>query len=144
MCILSWQWRQSTFLFSHHCQLQMIQTVATLCCVQSKAGGKFTTLMLFSDEPAACRIAALMVIFVQLPKCHLPQREDQAVSSILLINRYLRCFAHSSRSQTVDFYSTLERCRLVERPKWHGCWELQLWNDKRWSGDKAAMRRAAG
>ena len=54
----------------------------------------------------ACCIAALMVIFVQLRKRHLPQRKGQVVSSVLSIDS-LR-FAHSGRSQTVDFYSTLE------------------------------------
>ena len=43
------------------------------------------SLMLLSDYIAACRIAALMVIFVQLHKHRLPQREDQAVSSIKLM-----------------------------------------------------------
>ena len=62
----------------------------------------------------ACRIAALVVIFVQLRKRHLPQREGQAVSSVLPINQYSHRFAHSDRSQTVDFYSTLERCRAVK------------------------------
>ena len=35
----------------------------------------------------ARRIAALMMIFVQLRKRHLPQREDQAISWIKPINR---------------------------------------------------------
>ena len=40
------------------------------------------SLMLLSDKFAARRIAPLMVIFVQLRKCHLLQREGQAVSSV--------------------------------------------------------------
>ena len=68
-------------------------------------------------ELAAFRIAALMVIFVQLRKRHLPQGEDQAMSSVLPINQYPRRFAHSGKSQTVDFYSTLERCEKT-RATW--------------------------
>ena len=46
-----------------------------------------TRLMLLSDQLAARRIAALMMIFVQLRKRHLPQRDYQAVSSVLPIDR---------------------------------------------------------
>ena len=42
--------------------------------------------MLLLDWLATRRIAALMVILVQLCNRHLPQREDQAVSSIKPIN----------------------------------------------------------
>ena len=34
-----------------------------------------------------CRIAALMMILVQLRKRHLPQRDDQAASSVKPIDR---------------------------------------------------------
>ena len=88
-----------------------------------------------------------MVVFIQQRKRHLPQREDQALSSVKPINRYPRRFAHSGRSQTVDFYSTSERCRVEKRPKRRGPWELQLWNSKqrsqpirRWSGDALSGR----
>ena len=49
---------------------QKLQNAFHLCCFQ-------TNLPL-----AACRIAALMMIFVQLRKRHLPQRDDQAASSV--------------------------------------------------------------
>ena len=42
--------------------------------------------MLLSDQIATHRIATLMVIFVQLCKHHLPQREDQVVSTVLPIS----------------------------------------------------------
>ena len=35
----------------------------------------------------ACCIAALMMIFVQLRKRHLPQKDDQAASSVMPIDR---------------------------------------------------------
>ena len=38
-------------------------------------------LMLVSDLLAACRIAALMMILVQLRKHHLPQRDDNQAAS---------------------------------------------------------------
>ena len=48
--------------------------------------GSFQTfwqwVLLLSDYLAARCIAALMVIFAQLRERHLPQREDQAISSI--------------------------------------------------------------
>ena len=44
------------------------------------------------------------------------------------------------KQQTVDFYSTWERCHVVKRPKRRGRWELQLWNGKRLS----AMKRQCG
>ena len=43
--------------------------------------------MLLSDYLAAHRIAALMMIFAKLRKRHLPQRDEQAASSVLPINR---------------------------------------------------------
>ena len=79
-----------------------------------------------------------MVILVQLRKRHLPQREDQAVNSVLQINRLPRRFAHSGRPQTVEFYSTRKRCRSVIKPKQCGRWKRLLWNSKRWSRGIAA------
>ena len=55
-----------------------------------------------------------------------PQTKDQAVSSLKPINRLPRRFAHSSRPQTVAFYSTSEQYRTVKRPKQPHRWELQL------------------
>ena len=43
---------------------------------------------------AAHCIAALMMIFVQLRKRHLPQRDDQEASSVLPISQYPCCFPH--------------------------------------------------
>ena len=54
------------------------------------------SLRLLSDQLAAHRIAALMVIFVQLCKHHLPQREDLVVSSVLPVNQKPHRFSHSA------------------------------------------------
>ena len=61
---------------------------------------------LLLDQLSSHCIATLMLIFVQLHRHPLLQREDQAVSSIYPIDLQPECFAHSGRSQTVEFYST--------------------------------------
>ena len=62
--------------------------------------------MLLSDQLATCCIAALMVIFTQVRKLHLPLRDHHTVSSVLPINRLPCRFVHRGRSHTVDFNST--------------------------------------
>ena len=43
--------------------------------------------MSYAGFRLTCRIAALMMILVQLRKRHLPQRDDQAASSVKPIDR---------------------------------------------------------
>ena len=75
-------------------------------------GSSLGILILLSDKLAACPIATLMEIFVQLFKRHLLQRDDQAVNSVLLLIDNPTT-AHGSRPQTVEFYSTWERCHSL-------------------------------
>ena len=67
--------------------------------------------MLLSDKDAACCIAALMEIFVQLATAYVPlaaEGKNQAVSRVKPINRYLiSWFAQSRRPQTVDCYAMM-------------------------------------
>ena len=73
--------------------------------------------------------------------CRRGMTKRQAASSQLIDN--LAALPTAADRKTVEFYSTWERCRSVIKPKRRCRWELQLWNSKRWSRGKAAMRQAA-
>ena len=59
--------------------------------LQNRTGGYFTRVQKVNQSCILIQkwgiIAAMMVIFVQLRKHHLPQRDDQAASSVMPIDR---------------------------------------------------------
>ena len=89
-------------------------------------------------------IATLMVIFVQLRKRHLPQREGQAVSNFLPINLYSCRFARSGRSQTVLFNFEAMPCGEKARAAWllRAATLKQQAVIRWWNGNAASCRRA--
>ena len=104
--------------------LYSFNVVVVLCCFQTNlplAALPLWWWYLYNCASATCRRG---------------MTKRQAASSQLINN--LAAFAHRGRSQTVEFYSTWERCRWVIKPKRCCRWELQLWNSKRWLRGKAA------
>ena len=127
-CNLVWDWAQETGLL-----LELVTGRHLWLC---NAGFRLTCRLphcRFDDD--ICSTAQAPLAAEGWPS----SKQRQANRSITL--PLCRGFAHRGRSQTVEFYSTRERCRSVIKPKRRCRWELQLWNSKRWSRGIAAKAR---
>ena len=98
-------------------------------------------LMPYAAFRLACRIAALMMIFV-LRKCHLSQRDDQvATGKQRLANRSITL--PLCPPWQIAYNSTRERWRSVISQSGVAAERCKPWNGKPWSGDVAGKRWVA-